>query len=361
MHPNNRYIGIMSGTSLDAIDVVLVEFTPTPHILYSYGMPLPVDIQEEIRLLNHCQTNELDRSLLLGKQLALLFSEAVNASLVAANFSANDICAIGSHGQTLRHAPNGKLGYSLQIGCPSTIAEQTQITVVADFRNRDIAAGGQGAPLVPAFHQAVFGSDNENRAVINIGGMANVSLLIKNQPVLGFDTGPGNVLMNTWISQCLGKHYDNNGEWAASGTVIQALLDKMLEEPYFSMPPPKSTGRELFDLHWLMSFKPEGEAHDIQATLLELTAISICQALPHNIDAVYLCGGGAYNTQLLKRITALGQKPTLTTAELGIAPDWVEAAAFAWLAKQTLSHSAGNLPSATGAKGPRILGGIYLK
>jgi anhydro-N-acetylmuramic acid kinase len=352
----------MSGTSLDAIDAVLMDFSSGNQLIASYTNSLDLDTQHEIRALNTVQSNELTRTLILGKQLALAFSNTVNGLLQQEKISPKDIIAIGSHGQTIRHAPNGTLGYSLQIGDPSTIAENTGITVVADFRNRDIAAGGQGAPLVPAFHQAVFSSGHENRAIVNIGGMANATLLIKNQPTYGFDTGPGNVLMNQWILQKQGQLYDANGAWAASGKVNKPLLHKMLQEPYFQLPPPKSTGRELFDSHWLGQFSlADIHAEDIQATLLELSAMSICDALPTTIDRIYLCGGGAYNLQLKQRIATLSQKPVDTTASLGIDPGWVEAAAFAWLAKQTLHHASGSLSHVTGAKGPRILGGIYFK
>jgi anhydro-N-acetylmuramic acid kinase len=354
------YIGLMSGTSLDAIDAILMDFSDTIHVLATKNIPLPQTLRDEILALNTPQHNELTRSLVMGKKLAHLFSAAVIELLKDTGITKSQIIAIGSHGQTLRHAPLGEFGYSLQIGDPSTIAELTGITVVADFRNRDIAAGGQGAPLVPAFHQAAFGSAKENRAIINIGGMANVSIFLTNGTIQGFDTGPGNVLMNHWTQQHINQSYDHNGEWAKSGKINNTLLTQMLQEPFFNIPPPKSTGRELFDAHWLdqyclASIKPE----DIQATLLELTAITIVHALPDNIDTLFVCGGGAYNLQLMARIAAISGKPTLNTQTLGIAPEWVEAAAFAWLAQQTINYQPGNLPAATGAKGLRILGGIY--
>lgn len=354
------YVGLMSGTSLDAIDAVLIDFTSDITILNTWSLTLPADLREEILALNHLQANELTRSLVLGKKMAHVFSTAVCELLKDANIDPRAITAIGSHGQTLRHAPNSDMGYSLQIGDPSTIAELTGITVVADFRNRDIAAGGQGAPLVPAFHQAMFSSASESRAIINIGGMANASIFLTDGSIQGFDTGPGNVLMNHWAQQHINKPYDNNGDWAKSGTVDRLLLAQMLAEPFFHIPPPKSTGRELFDAHWLNQFKPQMlNPANVQATLLELTAVSIVNALPRAIEKLFVCGGGAYNLQLMQRLNTLSGKPTFSTQTLGIAPEWVEAAAFAWLAKQTINHSTGNLPAATGARGARILGGIY--
>ncbi len=354
------YVGLMSGTSLDAIDAILMDFSESIRTIKTKSIALPNTLKNEIAALNSPQDNELTRSLILGKEMAHLLSGAVIELLKEANIDNTQIIAIGSHGQTLRHAPNGELGYSLQIGDPSTIAENTGITVVADFRNRDIAAGGQGAPLVPAFHQVAFSSTDENRAIINIGGMANVSLFLGNETIQGFDTGPGNVLMNYWAQKHINKPYDQNGDWAKSGKSDTALLSKMLAEPYFSIAPPKSTGRELFDAHWLNQFNVQNtKPENIQATLLELTAISIVNALPPTIEKLFICGGGAFNMQLMERIRIISGKPTATTTALGIDPEWVEAAAFAWLAKQTMNYAAGNLPTATGAKGFRVLGGIY--
>lgn len=354
------YIGIMSGTSLDAIDAALINFNNGIQLVETLELDIPDAIRYEILALNSPCANELTRSLILDKKIAQLFSKAVKQLLEKSTYSAHQITAIGSHGQTLRHAPDGEWGYSLQIGDPNTIAEKTNITVVADFRSRDIAAGGQGAPLVPAFHQAVFSSYKENRAIINIGGMANISLLLKDGSNCGFDTGPGNVLMNSWCQEHTGYQYDKAGAWGATGQINVLLLEKMLEEPFFKKTPPKSTGRELFDAHWLTQFNmKEISAPDIQATLLELTARSICDAIPKTIDALYICGGGALNNKLLERITELSGKPTNDTTALGIPPEWVEATAFAWLAKQTINHQTGNAPAATGAKGKRVLGGIY--
>ena len=360
MPTRELYIGLMSGTSLDAIDAVIIELSEHPHIIDSFSSPIPEDIHLEILALNSIQPNELNRSLVLGKKLAILFSETIKALLAKNKLSPEQIKAIGSHGQTLRHSPDGSHGYSLQIGDPSTLAELTNITVVADFRNRDIAAGGQGAPLVPAFHQAVFHSPTEDRAIINIGGMANISIFTKNDAILGFDTGPGNVLMDHWVRLHKKQPYDSEGDWARSGKVLNTLLDKMLDDEFFQLPPPKSTGREKFNALWLEQFNiNDFSPEDIQATLLELTANSIVNALPEDIEQLFICGGGAKNTLLMERLQTLSKKPVNTTEILGIHPEWVEAAAFAWLAKQTISHIPGNLPEATGAKGPRILGGIY--
>lgn len=355
------YIGLMSGTSLDGIDAVLVEFTQPLRIISCTTTTIPDTIKEEIRTLNSPSDNELKRSLVLDRQLGYLFAEASNHLLTAAGISHQAITAIGSHGQTLRHAPNGRFGYSLQIGDGNTLAEKTGITVVNNFRGRDIAAGGQGAPLVPAFHKAVFSSHNENRAIINIGGMANVTFLNKEGRVKGFDTGPGNVLMDTWCQQHLKQAFDLDGRWAKSGNTIPALLARMLREDFFHQPPPKSTGRERFDAHWLKQCLADHKYNpaDVQATLLELTAQSISDAVTHESDAIYLCGGGAYNQTLKQRITELTGKPTTTTQALGIAPEWIEATAFAWLAKQTIEGLNSNSPAATGAEGERILGAIY--
>ena len=354
------YIGLMSGTSLDSIDAVLADFSNGIEVVTTIETEIPNDIRLEIQALNHPQHNDLARSLTLDIQLAELFSETAIELLKKNHLSSRDIIAIGSHGQTLRHNPDGKHGYTLQIGNPSVIAEKTAITVVADFRARDIAAGGQGAPLVPAFHHAAFYDPDEKRAIINIGGMANITLLTDKEHISGFDTGPGNVLMNYWCQKNTGKTFDKNGAWAGSGITNKELLQKMLKEPFFNKAPPKSTGRELFDAHWLENFNLQNiKTEDVQATLLELTARTICDSLPSNIDAIYVCGGGAKNNLLMQKIALLSNKPTSCTTVLGISPEWIEATAFAWLARQTINHLPGNIPEATGAKGKRVLGGIY--
>ena len=356
------YIGIMSGTSLDGIDVVMADFSAGVSILDSVEAEIPSAIRHEIRELNTPCPNDLARSLVLDKQLGRLFGNAVQQLLDKTAFDPARISAIGSHGQTLRHAPSGENGYSLQVGDPNLIAEITGIPVVADFRMRDVAAGGQGAPLVPAFHQAIFSSPAESRAVINIGGMANVTLLHRDGSVGGFDTGPGNVLLDHWCQQHQGAAFDRNGEWAQGGRIIPELLEAMLQESYFHQPPPKSTGREQFDAHRLGQFKLSAQApEDVQATLLELTARSICSALPEETETLFVCGGGANNLFLMERITKISRKKVQTTEALGIPPRWVEATAFAWLAKQTMEGRTGNLPEVTGACGKRILGGVYCR
>ena len=277
---------------------------------------------------------------------------------------ANKINAIGCHGQTIRHRP--ELGFTLQIGNHALLAELTNITVVGDFRSRDIAAGGQGAPLVPAFHQAIFVHPEKNRMIVNIGGIANITFLAKNGQILGFDSGPGNMLIDSWTKLRLGKHYDANGAWAATGLVLESLLFDMLAEPYFALPPPKSTGRDLFNDGWLKQhlLYPHLRSQDVARTLVELTAQSIADAIfkiCHDVDEVYLCGGGARNGLLVESLKAKLSNNILldNTDALGIGVDWLEAVAFAWLAQQTLDGKTSNLPEVTGAKGLRILGAIY--
>ena len=306
--------------------------------------------------------NELDRAARAGNALTRLYAEAVLALLERAGIAPATIRAIGCHGQTIRHRPDA--GYSLQIGNPALLAELTGISVVADFRSRDIAAGGQGAPLVPAFHAAAFGSDAAHRVIVNIGGIANLTDLPARGAVTGFDTGPGNVLLNLWIHRHLGKDRDEAGAWAQGGTLLAEPLAAMLAEPYFARRPPKSCGRDLFNAGWLEKFSlGQAPPQDVEATLAELSARSIADAVerycPH-ADELYVCGGGAHNLAVLDRLRRnLSQGRISTTAALGMDPDWVEAIAFAWLAKQTLDRKAGNLPAVTGATGERVLGAIY--
>lgn len=358
----NLFIGIMSGTSLDGIDVALCTFEDTScQLISTQFMPYPADTKVALLALHVPSENELETSILLGNQLARLYAEAVNKLLTAAQKTANYITAIGCHGQTIRHRP--ELGFTLQIGNAALLAELTGISVVSDFRSRDIAAGGQGAPLVPAFHQAIFGNTNKNRAIVNIGGIANVTVLAKNGDVLGFDTGPGNMLLDSWAKLRLGKDYDANGAWAATGVVLNTLLSNMLAEPYFMLPPPKSTGRDLFNDHWLKQhlLYPHLRSQDVARTLVALTAHTIYDAIALiDIDEVYLCGGGAHNALLVASLKELlGDRLLATTDALGVGVDWVEAVAFAWLAKQTVENKPSNLPAVTGAKGLRVLGAIY--
>ncbi len=362
------FIGLMSGTSADSIDAALLSFEDNTANLLAHHSADISDLQKEIFALAQPGENEIQRLNQLDRELGIRFAEATNHLLTISNRSAGDVAAIGSHGQTIRHQPPGckacEHAFSHQIGDPNTIAFLTGITTVADFRRRDIAAGGQGAPLVPAFHRAVFEKNGVCRAIVNIGGMANITCLPGDGTLLGFDTGPGNVLMDGWIKQHLQQPYDNKGQWATTGELLPELLQQMLQHPYFSLPAPKSTGREAFNMDWLASILPMiTAAEDVQATLLDLTAASIVDALttlPGPVEEIYLCGGGAFNTALINRIATLATPvPVNTTAALGMDPKWVEAAAFAWLARQTLANQSGNAPEATGASRALVLGGIY--
>jgi anhydro-N-acetylmuramic acid kinase len=365
------FIGIMSGTSLDGVDAALVAFENGTCVLQNtHFLPYPEKLKLALLALHKPQNNELESACILGCRLANLYAETTKALLKKAKVKASDITAIGCHGQTIRHRPRieDRSGFTLQIGNSALLAELTEITVVSDFRSRDIAAGGQGAPLVPAFHQAMFGSKVKNRAIVNIGGIANITYLAKSGEVLGFDSGPGNMLIDSWTKLKTGKDYDANGAWAASGVVIDSLLTNMLAEPYFALPPPKSTGRDLFNDDWLKQHQlyPHLQPQDVARTLTALTAQSIADALNKcgDVDEVYLCGGGAHNQLLFDALRAniheaSGASILETTNDLGIDIDWVEAVAFAWLAKQTIANKPSNLPAVTGAKGLRVLGAIY--
>jgi anhydro-N-acetylmuramic acid kinase len=358
----------MSGTSIDAVDAVAIKCnTDSIELIDSYSETIPQDLKQQILTL--CQTP--DNSLqLLGEtdhRLGKLYAQTAHALLSKAKLAPTQITAIGCHGQTVRHCPpnEGNIPFSLQIGDANILAAETAIPVVADFRRKDMALGGQGAPLVPAFHHYAFADTASNRVIINIGGISNISLIASNGDCTGFDTGPGNLLMDLWSQIHIGTQYDNNGDWAASGEAHQPLLKQMKSCAFFSLPAPKSTGRELFNHHWLSSQLgafPDLAPRDIQATLLSLTAETICDALLQldvSVDEVYVCGGGAYNGQLMAVISKY--LPNLDTTEsLGIAPNLVEACAFAWLAKQRLDCGHGNLSSVTGAKKQTVLGGLYL-
>lgn len=362
------YIGLMSGTSVDGIDAALV-FIPKDGPLTlkaTQQQAFPPAVRDAIQALMVPGNNEIDQAGELDIQLGKLFAEAVQILLHKSGVPAKDIRAIGSHGQTIRHRPRARHPFTQQIGNPSVIAEQTGITTVADFRARDMAAGGEGAPLVPAFHRWFFQKPGVNRVILNIGGIANITWLPADTQgvVLGFDTGPGNTLLDQWMMQNRGEPYDRNGEWAASGQVHEQLLVSLLSDVYFSKAPPKSTGREYFHYKWLEQYITEKlTAQDLQATLAELTCRSIIQAfnfLPASADEIYICGGGSHNRHLLSRLQALMPKiPIATTTALGLDPDWIEAIAFAWLAHRTLAGEPGNLPSVTGAGHAVILGGIY--
>ena len=357
------FIGLMSGTSLDGVDAVVLEISDRHNQILQTGFePYPLALRDRLLALHHPSHDELHQTALVGNELAGLYAQAVNDVLTRAGIDHQRISAIGCHGQTIRHRP--ETGYTLQIGNAALLAELTGITVVSDFRSRDIAAGGQGAPLVPAFHQAVFGSAQRDRVILNIGGIANVTTLPGQGQIRGFDTGPGNLLMDAWAQRHLGKHYDADGTWAMTGQLVEPLLASLLAEPFFDLPPPKSTGRDLFNLQWLASrLGPQHAAADVQRTLLELSTRSIAQAILRfcaTADEIYVCGGGAHNTALLQGLRdQLPGSAILLTDALGIGADWVEAAAFAWLAHRALQRAPGNLPEVTGAKGERILGAVY--
>ncbi len=364
------YIGLMSGTSMDAIDAVLVDFSQGMRLAGTHSVPLPTDLRADLSALCQSGPDEVERLGRLDRTLGEAFAEAALGVLASSEHHAHEIAAIGSHGQTIRHRPHGRDAFSLQIGDPNTIAERTGITVVADFRRRDIAAGGQGAPLVPAFHASLFSHPERHRIVLNLGGIANITVLPAGRPdaVHGFDTGPANLLMDAWSQARRGLAYDADGEWAARGDSDDRLLTQLLRHPFLHQPPPKSSGREDFHLDWLQGELAAGGRQpvdeDVQATLLEFTARTVADAintLGLGAGDLLLCGGGAHNTTLRHRLaTLLPDWPLASTADHGLAPDWVEATAFAWLARRTLRGQAGNLPAVTGAAGARILGGIYL-
>lgn len=370
MADSELYIGIMSGTSLDAIDAVIVDFTNGKPVEIAFrSETIPQDIRQNLMTLQSASSNELDLAARMDRQLAKFITSLIQTLLKDCGLSPQQITAIGSHGQTVRHEPRLHDSYTIQIGDPNTIAELTQITTVADFRRRDVAAGGQGAPLVPPFHAAVFGAPEEDRVIANIGGMANITLLKSSneQAHSGFDTGPGNVLLDAWITKHKNQPFDHNGDWAKSGTANTALLNQLLSLPYFSAPAPKSTGREQFNLKWLesvlVSIKEDISTADVQATLALLTAKTISDAIINEApetNNIYLCGGGAYNLHLCDLIAkTLSPRNIFTTDILGIKADRVEALAFAWLARQTLQKLPGNCPSVTGAANSTILGGVY--
>ncbi|HEY8354284.1 MAG TPA: anhydro-N-acetylmuramic acid kinase [Methylophilaceae bacterium] len=366
MVAGDLFIGLMSGTSLDGVDAVLLEIAGD-HCLVrnAHFTPFTTELRQQLLDLHHPGTNELERAAMAGNALSRLYASAVEQLLQKSRLRKQDIRAIGCHGQTIRHCP--EQGFTLQIGNPALLAELTGIDTVADFRSRDLAAGGQGAPLVPAFHHAVFQHPTFHRVVVNIGGIANLTdLPCDGSPVTGFDSGPGNMLMDAWIEHVQGLSYDHDGFWASQGHVIPSLLQVLLNEPFFRKPPPKSTGRDLFNLGWLSArIRPDFPPEDIQRTLLELTAISISDAIRehcHGAEEIYLCGGGAYNPLLVARLRDLLQPVRIALSdELGININHVESAAFAWLAYRRLHNEPGNLPTVTGANGPRILGAVYAR
>jgi len=362
------YIGLMSGTSLDGVDVAIVDFSEfPPRLLHCQNTPYPQAVRQALKTLCKAQSSTFDALYSLDAQLGEIYAESVNESLATAEIDRADVIAVGCHGQTIRHSPDATPAYTVQIGDPNRLATHCGITTVADFRRKDIALGGQAAPLAPAYHQFLFRSETENRIVINIGGIANITLLPSDPraAVLGFDTGPGNTLLDYWSDRHLGKPFDHNGDWARSGQVIDSLLNQMLTgEPYFVLTAPKSTGTEYFNPNWLEAFLAEDHAaENIQATLVELTAITLTEAirgLPAIPENCFICGGGAHNRYLVERFTsALPECGVQTTDSLGLNPDYIEAAAFAWLARERINLRSGNLPAVTHASNDAILGGVY--
>ena len=357
------YIGLMSGTSLDGVDAALVQIGDGElQFLSSAYQPYPQDVRAAALALHTPGPDDLHHASLLANRVAELYAQAVAELLDSAGTEARHIKAIGAHGQTVRHNPAA--GYTLQLINPALLAELSGITTIADFRNRDIAAGGQGAPLVPAFHDAMLRHPNEHRVVLNLGGIANITDLAPGRPTRGFDTGPGNMLLDAWIQQQRGLSYDENGAWGATGKASEGLLTRLLAHPYLKQSPPKSCGREEFNLAWLQSCLDDSDtAEDVQASLVELSARSIADAIRTHCgrpDALLACGGGARNLHLMDALSRnLPDTKVSTTDTAGLDGDALEAIAFAWLAQRTIHGLSGNLPEVTGARGERILGAIY--
>ncbi len=369
MPPASLYIGLMSGTSLDGVDAVAADFSAgvggnAPRVVAHTHHAFAPELADALLALNTPGDNEIDRAAIASQHLGRCYAAVVQDLLLHADLAAETVRAIGVHGQTVRHRPDA--GYTVQLNAPALVAELTGIDVVADFRSRDIAAGGQGAPLVPALHAALFRADGP-RAVVNIGGISNVTVLPardQDAPVLGFDCGPGNVLLDAWTQRHLQQPFDRDGAWAAKGRVDPALLATLLAEPFFQQPPPKSTGRDLFHVRWLderLRGHPLAPV-DVAATLVQLTARTIAQAIVGHAPegtAVLVCGGGARNASVMRALAGELARPVLSTQALGIEPEHVEALAFAWLAWAHVEKLAGNIASVTGARGPRLLGALY--
>lgn len=367
---NDLFIGLISGTSMDGVDAVLVDYTgPTPKLLASLCHPYPELLRARLKALcdEKIEHNELNIAFATDRAVAECFADAVDLLLAQADVDKTAVTAIGSHGQTIRHYPDDQHAFTVQIGDPNTIAALTGIDVIADFRRKDIALGGQGAPMVPAFHQAVFQSDVVDRVIVNLGGIANLTFLPKDKhrAILGYDTGPANTLCDQWIQLNQDLAFDEHGQWAAGGHEIPALLAQMLQDDYFAQSPPKSTGREKFNLDWLanftnnQAFKPQ----DIQKTLVALSARSLADQIQQCADSgeVYLCGGGAHNACLSTYVKSyLPTFKVSNTNVLGVHPDWVEAMAFSYLARAFMLKMPGNIPSVTGAQRPAVLGCLYL-
>jgi anhydro-N-acetylmuramic acid kinase len=363
------FAGVMSGTSLDGVDAVIADFAPKKggacQTLGAAHIALPMLLRDELLALQQPGDNELARAGSAANMLAELYAEAINRALASAKLGRDDVTAAGVHGQTLRHRP--ERGFTVQLNNAARVAEKAGMIIVADFRSRDVAAGGQGAPLVPAFHAALFAKPNTHRVIVNVGGIANITDLPSGGTVHGFDTGPGNVLSDLWCARNRGMTFDAQGTWAATGQVLPALLDVLLAEPFFSAPPPKSTHRDKFNLSWLEErLRAAGvheEAENVQATLVALTARTIADAIrayAPDAQQILICGGGANNATLMRDLAReLKPRKVVTTADEGVPVEQVEALAFAWLAREALAGRPGNLPAVTGAKGPRVLGAIY--
>ncbi|KRG82348.1 MULTISPECIES: anhydro-N-acetylmuramic acid kinase [Stenotrophomonas] len=362
------FLGLMSGTSADGIDAALVQFPVEGGCRFVHGHTFDWQVRTRDALVALGQGAEpasLDALGQLDAEVGIAFAAAANGLLERAGIAHAQVRAIGSHGQTIRHRPTASPAFTWQIGDANRIAELTGITTVADFRRRDVAAGGHGAPLMPAFHLAMLGSSGEDRAVLNLGGIANLSLLARDGSLRGFDTGPANALLDGWCQRHLGTAFDADGAFAASGRVDEALLARLLDDAWFALPPPKSTGREQFHLDWVdarIGDAPLAPA-DVQATLAELTAATVTDALRAHLPGarrLLVCGGGVRNSHLLRRIAArLPGVEVVSSAAHGLDPDYMEAMGFAWLAREALAGRPGNLPSVSGARGPRILGAIH--
>jgi anhydro-N-acetylmuramic acid kinase len=362
------YVGLMSGTSMDGIDAAIFSFDDNScAVVGTLQCPYPEELRAQLLVASrqpaNCTVDDIGR---LDQWVGECFRDATNELIAQESINRSDITAIGSHGQTLRHQPDLDRPFTLQIGDPNIIAAGTGIRTVADFRRRDIAEGGQGAPLAPVFHHWLFTDEQSHRVVLNIGGVANVTCLPTDGSLLGFDTGPGNTLLDAWHQKHHATAYDKDGAWSASGTVNAELLNLLLGDPYFRAQPPKSTGFEYFNLEWLsksLDTQQVPNAADVQATLRDLTACTIGAAITRHApetDTILVCGGGIHNTDLIFRLEQLVEPATLiSTADFGLDPDWVEAAAFAWLAMRTIRGEPGNRPSVTGASREAVLGGIY--
>ena len=362
MDNSSLLLGVMSGTSLDGIDIVLIDqnnrnikIIEFIHISYNE------DIKKRLLLLHLDQKSDLRHSIEMSLDHARLTANGIKKVLKKNKLQAKDVKCIGYHGQTIRHYPEN--GYSVQVGSANLLSELTNITVVSDFRNRDIAAGGQGAPLVPAFHNEFFFKKNKNRLIINIGGISNITYLPTSKNIIGFDCGPGNILLDHWVKFQQNKNFDNLGRWAKSGEIIEDLLLKFQKDSFFKKIPPKSTGRELFNLDWLNKFDIKNyPTEDIQRTLLELTVVTINESIRKfcsSVDEIYICGGGSKNKFLVERLEVITGVTINTTDKLNIPSQQVEAIAFAWLAKKCIKKQFNNSPTITGSSGPRILGTIH--